>query len=111
MVKSIWNVKFIGVEPNIVEKNVQQVYLVFKLEENLFREDSIYEKGDQLAIHLRNVILNDLGITDLNVFNKKFCEKLNKNFQENFVILEEEHDNFKLQDISCLKQAMSKSII
>ncbi len=111
MVKSKWTVSFLGIETNVVDRSVKQVYLIVKLEDNLFKDgkNTIYKTGDQVALHLRNIIFNDLGITDLNVFDKKFCENLSKHFDSKFEILEEDENNFNLVDVSCLKKAIVQS--
>lgn len=107
MVKSKWIVNFLGIEPNLVDGDVKQVYLIVKLDKCLLTtERSIYKEGDQVALHLRNVIINDLGITDLNVFDNKYCKKLSSKIKSGFVIIEEEGDNFNLVSLDCLKNAI-----
>ncbi len=112
MIISKWIVRKIGLKPRRVDGEITQVYIFAEAESNLSKVDN-YEKNkyfinkeDEIVIHLRNVLLNDMNFLNLDFFDESYCDKISEMFPLYFEVYQTEDGECYLADEENLKTAI-----
>ncbi len=102
MIISKWIVRKVEIKSRKLDNNITQVYLLAKITSNLSKVKDYdvnkykVNENDQIVIHLRNILLNNMNFLNLDFFDEKYCAKISEMFPLYFEVFQTENGEFYL---------------